>query len=108
MIGIPKDGHRKIRWCWEYHRFAPNSLTVYHTLCSIIIYKPLLGGGFKELFVSPLPGEMIQFDEHAYFSDAWSNHHRMILFLEFIEECNYNILLMEEILHHLGCIKPYK
>ena len=26
----------------------------------------LLGGGFKHFLFSPLPGEMIQFDEHIF------------------------------------------
>jgi len=31
-------------------------------------FRVLLGGGFKNLLFSPLPGEMIQFD--SYFSDG--------------------------------------
>ena len=43
-------------------------------------YPPLLevrngklGGGFKHFLFSPLPGEMIQFDEHI-FQMGWFNH----------------------------------
>ena len=32
-----------------------------------------LGGGFKYFLFSPLPGEMIQFDEHI-FQMGWFNH----------------------------------
>ena len=32
-----------------------------------------LGGGFKCVLFSPLPGEMIQFDEHI-FQMGWFNH----------------------------------
>ena len=28
--------------------------------------KRILGGGFKYFLFSPLPGEMIQFDEHIF------------------------------------------
>ena len=35
---------------------------------------PKLGGGFKYFSFSPLPGEMIQFDEHV-FQMGWFNHH---------------------------------
>ena len=35
-----------------------------------------LGGGFKYFLFSPLPGEMIQFDEHiTVFQMGWFNHH---------------------------------
>ena len=34
---------------------------------------PKLGGGFKDFLFSPLPGEMIQFDEHI-FQRGWFNH----------------------------------
>ncbi len=33
----------------------------------------ILGGGFKKILFSPLPREMIQFDEHIL-SDGWFNH----------------------------------
>ena len=33
-----------------------------------------LGGGFEYFLFSPLPGEMIQFDEHI-FQMGWFNHH---------------------------------
>ena len=33
----------------------------------------LEGGGFKDFLFSPLPGEMIQFDEHI-FQMGWFNH----------------------------------
>ena len=36
-------------------------------------YIPYLGGGFKYFLFSPLPGEMIQFDEHI-FQMGWFNH----------------------------------
>ena len=49
-----------------------------------------LGDGLKYVLFSPLFGEMIQFDEHI-FQMGWFNHH---------------LLLMAEILHHLGCMKP--
>ena len=32
-----------------------------------------LGGGFKHVLFSPLPGEMIQFDEHI-FQTGWNHH----------------------------------
>ncbi len=32
-----------------------------------------LGGGFKDFLFSPLPGEMIQFDEHI-FQIGWNHH----------------------------------
>ena len=35
--------------------------------------KAGLGGGFKYFSCSPLPGEMIQFDEHM-FQMGWFNH----------------------------------
>ena len=35
--------------------------------------KGVLGGGFKHFLFSPLPGEMIQFDEHI-FQMGWFNH----------------------------------
>ena len=40
----------------------------------MLVYQRVsfLGGGFKYFLFSPLPGEMIQFDE--YFSDGWFNH----------------------------------
>ena len=31
-----------------------------------VVSQPSLGGGFKYLLFSPLPGEMIQFDEHIF------------------------------------------
>ena len=31
---------------------------------------PRLGGGFKDFLFSPLPGEMIQFDEHIFQKDG--------------------------------------
>ena len=33
----------------------------------------VLGGGFQHVLFSPLPGEMIQFDEHI-FQMGWFNH----------------------------------
>ena len=33
----------------------------------------VLGGGFKYFLLTPLPGEMIQFDEHI-FQVGWFNH----------------------------------
>ena len=33
----------------------------------------ILGGGFKHFLFSPLPGEMIQFDDHI-FQMGWFNH----------------------------------
>ena len=38
---------------------------------------PYLGGGFKHFLFSPLPGEMIQFDEHI-FQMGWFNHQPVI------------------------------
>ena len=35
--------------------------------------KTILGGGYNDFSFSPLPGEMIQFDEHI-FSSGWFNH----------------------------------
>ena len=42
-----------------------------------------LGGGFKDFLFSPLPGEMIQFDEHI-FQMGWFNHQLVdqMLFVE--------------------------
>jgi len=43
-------------------------------LCGDDFVKPLLGGGFNFFFsFQPLPGEMIQFDEHI-FQMGWFNH----------------------------------
>ena len=39
-----------------------------------------LGGGVKHFLCSPLPGEMIQFDEHI-FQMGWFNHQLIVLFL---------------------------
>ena len=39
-----------------------------------------LGGGFKYFVFSPLPGEMIQFDEHI-FQIGWFNHQVAPLFI---------------------------
>ena len=39
-----------------------------------------LGGGFKYFVFSPLPGEMIQFDEHI-FQIGWFNHQVVTLFI---------------------------
>ena len=36
-----------------------------------------LGGGFKHFLFSPLPGEMIQLDEHI-FQMGWFNHQRVL------------------------------
>ena len=47
-----------------------------HGLCGLVSYfitKKTLGGGFKYFLVSPVPGEMIQFDEHI-FQMGWFNH----------------------------------
>ena len=33
-------------------------------------FKGYLGGGFKYVLFSPLPGEMIQFDEHIFQMDG--------------------------------------
>ena len=38
-----------------------------------INYPNVLGGGFKSFLFSPLPGEMIQFDQHI-FQMGWFNH----------------------------------
>ena len=39
-----------------------------------------LGGGFKYFLFSPLPGEMMKFDEHI-FQMGWFNH--QLVYLEF-------------------------
>ncbi len=41
----------------------------------------MLGAGFKYFFFSPLPGEMIQFDEHI-FQMGWFNHQLECIFPE--------------------------
>ena len=38
-----------------------------------------LGGGFNFFLFSPLPGAMIQFDEHM-FQMGWCNHHLVLVF----------------------------
>ena len=38
-----------------------------------------LGGGFRYFLFSPLPGEMIQFDEHI-FQMGWFNHQLVIFY----------------------------
>ena len=48
-----------------------------------------LGGGFKNCFF--LTGKMSQFDAQVCFERVVKNH---------------QLLLMAEILHHLGCINP--
>ena len=41
--------------------------------------RDYLGGGFKHfLFVNPILGEMIQFDEHI-FQVGWINHHLLVV-----------------------------
>ena len=50
----PKTSRRHQTWEWRSDRH-------------------LLGGGFKYFLFSPLPGEMIQFDEHI-FQMGWFNH----------------------------------
>ena len=44
-------------------------------------HQPILGGGFKYLLFSPLPGEMIQIDEHI-FQMGW-NHQLVNQFHQF-------------------------
>ena len=59
----------------------------------------ILDGGNSDIFMfnlswgdfAPLLGEMIHFDKHI-FRMGW----------------NHQVLLMEEILHHLGCTRPRK
>ena len=41
--------------------------------CGLHLWVRELGGGFKYFLFSPLPGEMIQFDEHI-FQMGWFNH----------------------------------
>ncbi len=50
-------------YCWDSYRSQT---------CHTCLKKPYLGGGFKHLLFSPLPGKMIQFDEHI-FQGGW-NH----------------------------------
>ena len=45
-----------------------------------ILMIAYLGGGFKYCVFSPLPGEMIQFDERAYFSNGLVKNHQLDLF----------------------------
>ena len=42
-------------------------------ICNPLINRLRLGGGFNHSLFSPLPGEMIQFDEHI-FQMGWLNH----------------------------------
>ena len=39
--------------------------------------KGLLGGGFNYVLFPPLPGEMIQFDEHI-FQMGWELNHQLV------------------------------
>ena len=48
-----------------------------------------LGGGFKDFLFSPLPGEIIQFDEHI-FQMGWFNH-QLVDQMLFVE----NLLMVE-------------
>ena len=41
----------KLRWQWKVFIFSKETQ---------------LGGGFKDFLFSPLPGEMIQFDDHIF------------------------------------------
>ena len=41
----------------------------------------ILGGGFKHFLFSPLPGEMIQFDEHIFQMGGF-NHQLVLVHLE--------------------------
>ena len=43
------------------------------------IMNTSLGGGFKYFFISPLFGEMIQFDDHI-FQVGWFNHQLDLVF----------------------------
>ena len=49
----------------------------YYNLARIVIHR-FLGGGFKHFLFSPLPGEMIQFDEHI-FQMGWFLSVRVVL-----------------------------
>ena len=43
-----------------------------------------LGGGFKDFFfVTPILGEMIQFDEHI-FQMGWFNHHLVLTWTKIV------------------------
>ena len=83
---------------------------------------PSLGGGFKYFLFSTLLGEMVEFDERI-FQMGWFNH-QLEVFLGDQKTSNWGlllstkkpkdltpkspgslILLMEEIPHHLTCIK---
>ena len=48
------------------------------------IYRSyILGGGFKYVLFSPLPREMIQFDEHIFQMGWWKNHQLDIILTRF-------------------------
>ena len=56
--------------------------------------KDILGGGFKYFLFSPLPGEMIQFDEHI-FQRGWFNHHLALCIRYFqVFECGQTLVLV--------------
>ncbi len=62
-----------ILWWWSTIRPG----WAWRTLCTFTV-KPSLGCGFKDFLFLPLPGEMIQFDDH-FFLIGW-NHQLVHLF----------------------------
>ena len=73
-------------------------LVKYYNLARIVIHR-FLGGGFKHFLFSPLPGEMIQFDEHI-FQMGWFNHQLVLLFYTVITLPKTNML------HHFAIFCP--
>ena len=53
-----------------------------------------LDGGFKHFLSSPLPGEMIQYDEHI-FSNGWFNH-QLVKNKHLIELCDQGAFIHSE------------
>ena len=58
---------------WNY-----NDCSQLHSICEGVSgrwddWNQKLGGGSKDFLFSPLPGQMIQFDEHI-FQMGWFNH----------------------------------
>ena len=54
--------------CDDFHRFLEASFLGWWPILGGYLLTGVLGGGFKHFLFSPLPGEMIQFDQ--YFSDG--------------------------------------
>ena len=78
-LGVPSDGVDRVVWVWGLGTHLPvalntKTLGVWNLILSTKWGEIVtLGGGLTHFLLLPLPGEMIQFDEHI-FQMGWNHH----------------------------------